>query len=102
MFKVGDKVLILCHHVPGRPYDPQSHIDPNTIGTITVVVGQGPNDSYQVQYPGSDAHLNGYTDGWYFSGAFLQLAEPSSIMPEPDFTLDEIELAEKMIGHGPA
>ena len=94
-FQIGDEVEIVTPRVPNREDD---LIPLGTIGKIKSLQ----NDSrlpYYVVYPGCTASVWGH-DGWWFGDIHLRLRKKVfHPMPSPEFDLDELELAEKIIGN---
>ena len=93
--KVGDKVLILATYVPG----PKLPILPETFGTIETVDVEG--DLIRVFIPIEHISLKtirmgAYGHSWLFRSSDLQLCYQmcDQRMYEPEFDLEDMELAE--------
>lgn len=96
VFNIGDEVEIRTLYVPNRHGD--GPIPRGTVGVITAL--QKDTDlSYYVEYPGCSAKEVYGRDGWYFGNRHLKMfKEKTYPMQDPEFNLDELELAEKIIG----
>lgn len=95
MLQIGDYVEILISRVPNRG----ERINPNTIGKITKLQDQREGLNFYVSYPNSGAEVYDGRDGWWFRAKELRLSKAIlHPMQDPDFSLDELELAEKIIG----
>jgi hypothetical protein len=97
-YKVGDKVIILCDHVPGRP---GLSIPMNTVAIITEIGFPiwSTIMQYRLMY---DGHKNTPSDdNMYINGYWFRFEEISRnmrpIMNDPDFSLEEIEEAEAIV-----
>lgn len=100
-FEIGDIVKIMTNEVP---YNGLS-VEPGTLGTITniseqPVYGTIPLQNY-VEYPRAregSLYCSNNDRGWWFADYQLALVRSGRlILPDPDFSLEEMELAEGVL-----
>lgn len=96
MFKEGDIVRILTDVIPntGMPV-------PSVKGQVLRIMSDEERRDCRIHpedfLPYWVQHTN--SDKWWYGAEHLELWGKFHALPEPDFTLCEIELAEKLIGH---
>jgi hypothetical protein len=90
--QVGDRVLILCKHVPGRS---EILIPPDTLATITEIWSGGTITRARLMYDGY-VPLS-FDHGIYLDGFWFRLEDFCSSLLIAEFSLDEMAEGEAII-----